>query len=234
LNIGWSLGQSNDYPGAIATLEQARDLLNGLADLDRQDQAALYHTTPAYRALGIVYGYASNLPKSIENFRTAVAIFDRLLAADPANETYRAVQADLEMRLSNALSDTGHTEEAAAFASAGLASLRRMADEPGAAAAKLTTAARYLMSTKAVPMRDYARALAYARKAAEMGQYKDSIALEYLAEACWRTGDFEGARSAIDRALALVPAARPGEKPSRTRQNLEELDAKIRAKAPPD
>jgi hypothetical protein len=43
-----------------------------------------------------------------------------------------------------------------------------------------------------------------------------------------------GARVAVDQALALVPTTRPGEKPSHTRRNLEELSAKIRAKSKPD
>jgi non-specific serine/threonine protein kinase/serine/threonine-protein kinase len=234
LNLGWTLGQTNDYRAAVVTLEQARDISDRLAGLDLEDKAAMYHSTVAYRDLGIVYGYASNRPKAIENFRTAVAIFDRLLKVDPANNTYRSVQADLELRIGDALSETGHPEEAMASASAGLKSMCRLADEPGATASTLRAAARYLMTTEVAPLRNYPRALAYARKAADLSGYKDSLVLESLADACWRNGDFAGARVAIGRALALVPAARPGEKPSRSRQSLEDLDAKIRVKAKPD
>jgi non-specific serine/threonine protein kinase/serine/threonine-protein kinase len=234
LNLGWVLGQTNDYKAAIATLEQARDIFDRRAELDREDKQALYSSTIAYRDLGIVYGYASNQPKAIENFRIAVAIFDRLLKVDPANETYRSVQADLQLRIGDALSETGHPEEAMASATAGLKTMCQLADEPGATASTLRAAARCLMTTEVVPLRNCSRALAYARKAAEMGNYKDSLALESLADAYWRNGDFAGARVALDRALALVPAARPGEKPSHARQSLEDLDAAIRAKANPD
>jgi tetratricopeptide (TPR) repeat protein len=234
LNLGWTLGQTNDYRAAIATLEQARDILDRVAGLDREDNQALYHSTAAYRDLGIVYGYASNLPEAIENFRVAVALFDRLLKVDPENKTYRSVQADLQLRLGDALSGTGHPEEAMSAASAGLKSMRRLADEPGATGSILRAAARCLMTTKVIPLRDYPGALVYARKAAELGKYKDSLALESLADACWRNGDFAGARRALEQALALVPGARPGEKPSRSRQALEELDQKIRARAKPD
>jgi non-specific serine/threonine protein kinase/serine/threonine-protein kinase len=234
LNLGWTLGQTNDYRAAIATLEQARDILDGVAGLDREDSQALYHSTAAYRDLGIVYSYAPNLPKAIENFRFAVALFDRLLKVDPANNTYRSVQADLQLRIGDALSTTGYPEEAMAAARSGLKSMCRLADEPGASASTLRAAARCLMTTKVVALRDYPRALVYARKAAELGKYKDSLALESLADACWRNGDFAGARVALNQALALVPGARPGEKPSRPRQALEELDEKIRARAKPD
>ncbi len=234
LNLGWTLGQTNDYRPAIATLEQARDILDRVAGLDREDSQALYHSTAAYRDLGIVYGYASNRPKAIDNFRTAVAIFDRLLKVDPANNTYRSVQADLQLRIGDALFETGHKAEAMGAAGAGLKSMCRLADEPGATASTLRAAARCLMTTNVVPLRDYPRALVYARKAAELGRYKDSLALESLADAYWRNGDFAGARTALDQALALVPGARPGEKASRPRQALEGLDAKIRARARPD
>jgi non-specific serine/threonine protein kinase/serine/threonine-protein kinase len=234
LNLGWTLGQTSDYRAAVATLEQARDISDRLAGRDREDNQALYHSTVAYRDLGIIYGYASNQPKAIENFRTAVAIFDRLLKVDPANRTYRSVQADLQLRIGDALSVTGHPEEAVAPARAGLKSTCLLADEPAATPGTLRAAARWLMTTEVVPLRDYPRALVYARKAAELGNYKDSLALESLADAYWRNGDFAGARVAIDRALALVPAPQPGEKPSRARQNLEDLDVKIHAKAKPD
>ncbi len=234
LNLGWVLGQTNDYKAAIATLEQARDIFDRRAELDREDKQALYSSTIAYRDLGIVYGYASNQPKAIENFRIAVAIFDRLLKVDPANETYRSVQADLQLRIGDALCETGHPEEAMASATAGLKTMCQLADEPGATASTLRAAARCLMTTEVVPLRNCSRALAYARKAAEMGNYKDSLALESLADAYWRNGDFAGARVALDRALALVPAARPGEKPSHARQSLEVVDRAIRAKAKPD
>jgi len=234
LNLGWTLGQTNDYGDALAALEQARDILDRRAELDREDKQALYASTVAYRSLGIVYGYAYNQPKAIENFRTAVAQFDRLLKVDPANKTYRSVQADLQLRIGDALSVAGHPVEAMAAASAGLKSMCLLADEPGATAGTLRAAARCLMTTEVAPLRDYPRALVYARKAAELGNYKDSAALESLADACWRNRDFAGARVAVDQALALVPATRPGEKPSRARQNLEELSAKIRAKSKPD
>ena len=234
LNLGWTLGQTNDYRASIATLEQARDILDRRAELDHEDKQALYASTVAYRSLGIVYGYASNQPKAIENFRTAVALFDRLLKVDPANKTYRSVQADLQLRIGDALSEIGHPEGAVAAASAGLKSMCLLADEPAATASTLRSAARCLMTTEVAPLRDYPRALAYARRAAELGNYKDSLALESLADACWRNGDLAGARVAVDQALALVPTTLPGEKPSHTRRNLEELSAKIRAKSKPD
>ena len=232
LNLGWTQGQVNDHKNAIASLSEARDILNNLSALDPQNTAMLYHRTAAYRSLGIVYGYAGNKPAAIENFKAAVAIFDKLIEKDAANQTYRTVRSEVQMRTGDLLAQTGQTVEAATWMAAGLEYTLKQAKRPDANYSQMAEAARYLMGTQVKSLRNYDLALQFARAAAELTKFKDPLILEYLAQAYWKKGDFDAALDAVLKALSFVAAPQNGEMPSRARQTLEEMEAGIRAHKP--
>jgi len=234
LNLGWAQGQVNDYKNAISSLSEARDILKAFYELDPQNTANIYHRSASYRSLGIVYGYAGNKQASIENFKLAVEMFDKLLKRDPGNETYQTVRAEVQMRIGNLLAETGQPLEAATWMASGLDYTLRQARRPDANFSQLSEAARYLTHSKVKSLRNYPLALQFARKAAELTKFKDPLILEYLASAYWCNGDFDAAHDAVEKALSFMAPTQPGATPSRGRQALEEMEASIRAHKKPD
>jgi hypothetical protein len=78
------------------------------------------------------------------------------------------------------------------------------------------------MTAPVMGLRDYARALGYAKRADQLGGGKSPEAIAYLAQAYANTGDAPKALETIQRALALVAPPPPGQKASDTRQTLED------------
>jgi len=78
-------------------------------------------------------------------------------------------------------------------------------------------------------LRDYPRALRYAKRADDLSNGKEPTAIAYLAMAYANNGDGQKALETVERGFALVPAPKTGEKPSDAWQNLanEERDIKI-------
>jgi tetratricopeptide (TPR) repeat protein len=77
------------------------------------------------------------------------------------------------------------------------------------------------MVSPVLSLRDYPRALRYAKRADELSNGKEPTALAYLAMAYANNGDGRQALEAVERGLSLVPGPKPGEKASDARQNLE-------------
>jgi serine/threonine protein kinase len=228
LNRGWDLGQSREYGEAIATLEEGRAILESLAAADPKNTAALYHCAIAYRNLGIVNGYAGRDAQTLAQYAKAIRVYDDLTQRDPANANYPLYRAELQARSGSLLAKRGRMDEARAVAGAGIAYLAQLAERPNAPAAQLQDAARYLMTTEVVALRDYPRALRFALRANEVSKGEDVGALEYLAEAYWLNGDAARAVETISQALAHLPPTAPGEKPSRARLGYEEELARYR------
>ncbi|MCX6627843.1 MAG: hypothetical protein NTW28_09465, partial [Candidatus Solibacter sp.] len=222
LNIGWDLGQKQKYRESIATLHEARDILDGIARDDPRDMAASYHRTAAYRNLGIVHGYAKEDAASLENYGKSVEILTSLSERDPANANYPLYRAEQQARMGNLLARAGRMEEAERVARAGIGYLTALAARPAAPSSQLQDAARHLMETEVKPLRNYPLALVYAKRANELTKGLDAGTLEYLAEAYWVNGDARGAADTIRQALALLPPPAAGEKPSRPRKMFQE------------
>ena len=214
-NRGWDYGQTGQYAAAIADSEEAAQIFGAISAGDPLNAAALYHTTSPYRNMGIVQGYAGNKPAAAAAFRRLVSIYDRLLAMEPGSEMHRVLRADAQVRLGDLLS---RTEEGLRAAGEGLDYMVNVAEKPTAGDHQLLDAARWLLTTEVRGLRDPRKALGFARRAGKLGHLAD----EYLAEALFQTGDAAGAVAAIDRALTEVAAPKAGEKPSRTRQGVEE------------
>ena len=57
-NVGWDEGQLNDFNAALASLEEARAVLDELAAADPENVGAAYRRVDCYRSLGLIHGYA--------------------------------------------------------------------------------------------------------------------------------------------------------------------------------
>lgn len=225
LTRGWGRGQVSEFAGAIEDLEAGKKILVAISDADPKNMAALYHCTNAYRSLGIVHGYAKNREAAIANYRHVVKLFDRLIQGEPSNTHHPLHRAEALIRMGDLLALTGRVSEAVAPTRDGLAYLVKLADRPGAADMQLLDAARWLLTTEVVALRNPQAALAFVMRTDPKADFRD----EYLAEALFQNGDAPGAVAAIDRLIATLKPTPPGEKPSRVRLALEDSRAKYAA-----
>jgi tetratricopeptide (TPR) repeat protein len=116
----------------------------------------------------------------------------------------------------------GGTPEARRYAEASLAYLKEAAEGPNATVQQLVEVVRVLLDPAVKTLRDYPLALQYALRANALAKGKDLAALVYLAESYWRNGNAPAAVETARKALAMLPAAGPGESSSNTRRGLEE------------
>jgi tetratricopeptide (TPR) repeat protein len=231
-NVGWDQAQHGDYSAALATLEQARTVIEALYRGDPNNTAELYHRAIVYRNLGIVHGYAGHRKEALNAFGDGVKVYDELLQRDPVNRIYPLYRAELQARMSVLLTELGRADEARPYAEAGIGYMVKLASRPEATASQKIDAARYLMETSVASVRNYKLALEFAERADRMSQEKDTGALEYLAHAYSLTGNPKAAVETIRKALALLPPVQPGEKPSRNRAayavQLAEYEAQVK------
>lgn len=223
LGLGWNLGNLGDYIPALAALEEARQIRDGISEQDPQNIMALYFRTIPYRDLGIVSGYAGNQDAKLRYFLTAVEFYDRLRAKNPANRTYRFAQAELQADCANISSDLGRRALALQLARSGITTLRELASEPQASPVELAVSARALVETKIPHLADPKLGLVLAKRAVALDP-KDSEVQEILAKAYWLNGDRQPAVQAIEQAIALIEQA-----PTPARQALEKTLAQYRS-----
>lgn len=231
-NVGWDQGQRGEYAAALATLGEARTVIEGLARDDPKNTAELYHRAIVYRNLGIVNNYADRKPEALAAFGDGVKVYDELLQRDPANQTYLMFRAELQARMSTLLTALNRPDEARLYAETGIGYMVKVANRPDATASQKLDAARYLMETKVASVRNYKVALELADRANQLANGTDAGALEYLAQAYSLNGNPTAAAETIRKALLLLPVLQPGEKPSRARlgymQQLAEYQAQVK------
>jgi serine/threonine protein kinase len=230
LNIGWDEGQRGQYAASLATLGEARTVLDGLSRDDPKNTAALYHRAIVYRNLGIVHGYAGHTKDAFDAFADGVKVYDQLIPRDPANKKYPMFRAELQARMSTLLIKLGRRDEAQRYAEAGIGYMVRLAERQDASAGQLQDAARYLMETEVASVRNPKRALEFAERAIKLSKGTDAGGLEYLAQAYSMNGNLAAAVATIHQALDLLPPLKPGETPSRARQGYLDQLAQYQAK----
>jgi tetratricopeptide (TPR) repeat protein len=130
------------------------------------------------------------------------------------------------------LIQSGRKAEAEPYAKASVAFFRKIGDSPEATPQQLIEAVRSVAETQVQSLRDYPAALRFGLRADRLANGKNPGALGYLAEAYALNKDYQNAVEAAERALAIVPAPKPGEPVSRLRQwlqdELKEYQAKTR------
>jgi tetratricopeptide (TPR) repeat protein len=159
---------------------------------------------------------------ALDDYRKLIGLTSALIAVDPSKTSNYVLRGEAQGRAAKILASQGRMDQAGDYAKASIEGLERVADRPDAAQQNLSEAAIVLMTAPVVSLRDYARALGYAKRADELGGGKSPEAIAYLAQAYANTGDARKALETIQRALALVAPPPPGQKPSDTRQTLED------------
>jgi tetratricopeptide (TPR) repeat protein len=163
-----------------------------------------------------------NKDAALDDYRKLIGLANGLIAVDASKPSNYVLRGEAEGRASKILAEEGRMPEARQYATQSIDSLESIADRPDAAQQNLSEAAIMLMSAPVVTLRNYPRALDYARRADELGGGKSPEAIAYLAQAYANTGNAQKALETIQRGLSLVAPAPPGQKPSDTRQTLED------------
>ena len=163
-----------------------------------------------------------NKREALADYLKVVELTNALIAIDPSKVSNLVIGAEAQGRVAKLLAAEGRMDQATQYAKSSIATLSQIADRPDAAAQNLSEAAVVLMETPVPSLRDYARALRYAKRADELSGGKEPGAIIYLAQAYANTGDPEKALATVRRGLALVAPPAPGQKPSEVRQALED------------
>lgn len=222
VHVGWDEGQLNDFNAALASLEQARPVLDALAATDLENVGAAFRRVDAYRSLGLIHGYAGHKAESLENLRQAAEILDWIVQRDTANTIYPLLRAEMQGRVANLLVEAKRDAEARPYAEASAAYFRRIGDSPDATPQQLIEAVKSAAETGVKSLRDYPAALRFATRADQLAKGRNPAALGYLAEAYALNDDFPKAIAAAQRGLEITPPTKPGEPPSQLRKWLED------------
>ncbi len=229
--LGWTQGQLGDYKSSLASLQQARTILEAQAAADPNNVGAQYRLVEAYRSLGLVEGYAGNAAKSLEYLQKSATLLDAAVKRDPANAFYPVILAELQGRVANLLVRAGRTVEARPYAESSVSYFRKLGDAPNATPGQLMECVRSLAEVGIPSLRDFPAALRIALRADRLAAGKNAGVLGYLAESYALNKNFPQAAEAAERGLAVTAPTKPGEPPSQLRQWLEGEVKEYRAKA---
>jgi hypothetical protein len=102
-----------------------------------------------------------------------VELTNGLIAIDPSKVSNFVIGAEAQGRAAKLLAADGRMDQATQYAKASIATLTRIAERPDAAAQNLSEAAIVLMVTPIQSLRDYPRALRYAKRADQLSGGKE-------------------------------------------------------------
>jgi non-specific serine/threonine protein kinase/serine/threonine-protein kinase len=228
-NMAFSYSQLNEYDASLEHGRSAEQIYLPMIAASPDDRDVRYRMVVLRRVLGTVESYAKRWTESAEDFAKGIADYDILLQTGP-NPAYRGYQAELRMRMADALWEAGRKPEAEAAARAGLAEFRELTNAPGATFPLLRAAARYLLFTGVTTLRNPQEALALAERGQKVSS--DPFQLyELLAAAYAENHRYREAADNQRKALTELPPVKPGEKPNRARQSTEETLAEYERKA---
>jgi tetratricopeptide (TPR) repeat protein len=228
--LGWTQGQMGEFKQSLATLEEARPILDAQSAADTSNMGAAYRRVDLYRSLGLVEGYAGHPKESLQYIQEATGILDAIVKRDTANTIYPIILAELQGRVANLLVEAGRKSEAVPYAEASVRYFKLLGERSDATPAQLMECVRSLAENQIPSLRDYPLALRFALRANQISAGKNPAVLGYLAEAYGMHQDFPQAVEAAERALAVTPPTKPGEPPSRLRQWLQDELKEYQAK----
>ncbi len=219
-NMGWGYGQNNQFDAALDHSRQAEQIYLPLVDADPADNGLRYKLAVIRRNAGIINGYAKRWSDGAAEFANGIADYDVLLQAGP-NKRYRIYQADLRMRMANALLAAGRPAEADSAAAAGISTFREIAHSQDVAFADIRVLVTYLLESPLRAVRDPKEALALLDQPRWRGQADTFEFNEVLADAYYENHRYREAADTMRKALALMPPTKPGDPPNRARQEIE-------------
>lgn len=222
----WNLG---DRAASLASYRRAAETFGALAELDPANTRAQYDWAVVLNDAGQAMEAAGDLAGALASYDRVAGILEQLLKSAPENVSWQALHAEILVRAGGLLADAGQPAEARRQTMRGLARARRLLQQDRLPPAELTRLARLLLLCRPAELRDAHAALGPAKRAVELTSGTDAYALDTLAEAQLQTGDREGARRSVERALALLDAGK-GDSSSWLRRMLESRLAQLRGR----
>jgi eukaryotic-like serine/threonine-protein kinase len=229
-----ALSELAEYATAAPLFAQAAAIDQRLAAADPQDLRGLTdeevvlddeawsHEEAANPALGASPAQRrANLQAALPLLSQAAATLQRMLKKDPANASWKALLASIEVRLATAQQSLHASADARALAARNLAALKELAVKAEAPPVVLEQAAAAFLRAEPGDLRDPALALAFAQRGVAQSHRKSASWLLLLSQAERAAGQPAQARAAANEGLALLPATQPDTPKSRIRKLLE-------------
>jgi len=223
-NIAWGYGQINQFDSALDHCRRAEEIYLPLIAEDPANNQFRYQLAVIRRNAGIINGYAKRWSRAAAEFAKGVADYDVLLKAGPSKR-YRMFQAELRMRMASALVAGGQTGKAETIAKMGMDTLLEIADSPNADFSDVRQLVGYLLETPVKTLRDPKKALALLDREKAKSGVDPFWFNEALAKAYHENRRYREAADTMRKTLELLPPEKPGEPPSRARQEIAEAVA---------
>jgi tetratricopeptide (TPR) repeat protein len=229
-----ALVQVRDYSAAIPLFEKAIDISRRLAAADPQDWRSPADMENAMNAEASAFEAAAdpvlavaphvrrrNLDAAQTLLTRAMALIEIGLKKEPANDAWRAVMADVQVRLGSIQFILRSAADPTALSKQGLATIREIAGKDAASPAILDQAANAFVKVEPASLRDLKFAIACAERAIAMSPGKTPSMLLTLAQAYRAAGQIEKSRATARQGLALLPPPQPGGVKPNIRKLLE-------------
>jgi len=197
-------------------------MMEQLAAEDPQNRIYPQARATIYRNLGVIEDYADRTVAALAAYKSAISIYEQMLAANGNNPYFRTTLADVQANAALLSLKLGRHAEAEKLIGAGLPVLKQTAMQKDASSSELNLAARFLTKEEFPKFCDARLGLELAQRANKVAEGKDYVVLETLGQAYWINRDRDGAAQSIEQALSLIEAPTPGNPPTRVRRVYEE------------
>jgi serine/threonine protein kinase len=230
---GMALKETGRYQEALSYMEQVRAISQGFLSADPNDTRAgndllaiLENEAQCYeeRSKGIFAegktdksADAANALKSLSETRSLI---EHLLQIEPDNDSWRATQGLVLVRMSVQQSALHQPQKALESATKGVAILKAVGKRQNAPGFDLDAAATGLIIVMPARLREPSLAVELANRMVEKSHHQKPGFLLTLAQAYRMSGQAEKARAAANEGLALLPVATTTV-PSRVRKQLQ-------------
>lgn len=196
-----------------------------LADLENAlNQEAAGFEAEANAALASSPGDRRRSLAAAEKLLTqVVAMMELGLRHDPSNDSWRAVQADAQVRLGAIQSVLHDPSEPGMLAKKGIATFRDLVNKNQVSPKTLDQAGNALLKAEPSSLRDPHFAVSCAERAAVLTHRKTPSILLTMAQAYRADGQVGKSRATAEEALSLLPVQQPGSVKSNIRKLLENL-----------
>ena len=229
-----AMRELGEYVQAAPLFDQALTIQKQVAAADPKDtrslndvyvdltQAAYNYQDAADPALEPDPGVRRrNLAMAVPLLTQSASIMLQLLKQDPANDDWKAMMADSQVRLGTMLQTLNPSHDSAALSASGLATLKELAAKHPDTVLILDSEVAALLSVKPLTLRDPPLAIASAQRETFLTRRKEPDVLHSVAQAYRSAGQIDKAHAAAAEGLAQLAPVRPGTPIPRIRRLLE-------------
>jgi tetratricopeptide (TPR) repeat protein len=194
-----------------------------LADLQviLEDEAAGYEDAADPASGAAPASRRQNLENAERLLMEASGLLDRMLQHDPANDNWKAVLADAQVRIGAIRQVLYPANGPQPLSKKGIATLKDLARREHASPMILDMTVGALLKVEPASLKDPQFAVACAERGAALSHRLSVPRLLSLAQAYHAAGQLEKARATANQALALLPPYAPGDIKPRLRKLLE-------------